>query len=117
VVRPAIEGFTPNAVLVSLGGDGHYADPLGGLSLSSSGYVDVYLSGHRMAKELGLGGATYFLEGGYNIDALAEVVWGVHEGFEGRTLEYDLDNVQDTEGLGTDIVDRVVAVHKDYWEL
>lgn len=117
VVAPVLEAFSPKAMLVSLGGDGHYADPLAGLTVSSPGYVDVYLTGHRMAKEMGLGGATYFLEGGYNIDALAEVVWGVHEGFAGREIEYELTDVSDREATGSDIVDQVIRVHKDYWEL
>ena len=117
VVEPVLEAFSPNAMLVSLGGDGHYADPLGGLTMSSQGYVDAYLLPHVMAGMMGLGGATYFLEGGYNIDALAEVVWGVHEGFGGRDLEFELDEVRDKEGLGTDIVDQVVRVHKGYWDL
>ncbi len=117
VVRPVLEAFTPKAILMSLGGDGHYADPLGGLSLSSQGYVEAYLVAHRMAEEMGLPGATYFLEGGYNIDAQAEVVWGVHEGFSGRTLDYTFTDVEDPHGMGSDIVDRVIDVHKDYWDL
>lgn len=117
LVRPILEEFSPKAVLVSLGGDGHYADPLGGLSLSSPGYVDTYLVGHRIAKEMGLGGATYFLEGGYDVDALAEVVWGVHEGFDDRSIDYQLTEVRDGTGEGSDIVDNVVRIHRDYWEL
>jgi acetoin utilization deacetylase AcuC-like enzyme len=117
VVRPVLEQFSPKVVLVSLGGDGHYADPLGGLSLSSPGYVETYLSPHEIALEMGLGGATYFLEGGYDIDALAEVVWGVHEGFSGRTLDYQLTDVKDPSGEGSDIVDNVVRIHRDYWDL
>jgi acetoin utilization deacetylase AcuC-like enzyme len=116
-VRPAVEQFTPKAVLVSLGGDGHYADPLGGLTMSSPGYVEAYLLGHRMAREMGLGGATYFLEGGYDLDALAEVVWGVHEGFSGRSMEYQLTDVRDASAEGSDIVDNVVRIHRDYWDL
>jgi acetoin utilization deacetylase AcuC-like enzyme len=117
VVGPVMQEFSPKAVLVSLGGDGHYADPLGGLSLSSQGYVDAYLTPYRLAKEMGLGGATYFLEGGYDVDALAEVVWGVHEGFSGRAIDYQLTEVKDTSGDGSDIVDNVVRIHSDYWDL
>ncbi len=117
VVRPVMEQFSPRAVLVSLGGDGHYTDPLGGLTLSSPGYVDTYLLGHRMALEMGLGGATYFLEGGYELDALAEVVWGVHEGFSGGSIDYRFTEVKDTSAEGSDIVDNVVRIHKDYWDL
>jgi acetoin utilization deacetylase AcuC-like enzyme len=117
VVRPAVEQYAPRAILVSLGGDGHYADPLAGLTVSSPGYVDAYLTGHLMAQERGLGGATYFLEGGYDLDALAEVVWGVHEGFSGRAIDYRLTDVKDTRAEGSDIVDNVVRIHKDYWDL
>ena len=117
VLTPILSGFTPDAVLVSLGSDGHYADPLAGLTLSSPGYVEAYLLAHRMARERGLGGATYFLEGGYNIDALAEVVWGVHEGFSGGSIEYEMETIQDRDVLGSDIVDRVASVHEDYWDL
>jgi len=117
IVRPVMEEFSPKAVLVSLGADGHYADPLGGLSLSSPGYVDTYLTGHRIALEQGLGGATYFLEGGYDVDALAEVVWGVHEGFSDRTLDYQLTDIEDSSGEGSDIVDNVITIHGDYWDL
>ncbi len=117
LVRPVLEQFTPNAILVSLGGDGHYADPLGGLTLSSPGYVETYLVGHWVAMELGLGGATYLLEGGYDVDALAEVVWGVHEGFSDRTIEYELTDVQDRSAEGSDIVDNVMRIHGDYWDL
>ncbi len=117
VVEPVVEAFSPNAIMVSLGGDGHYADPLGGLTMSSQGYVETYLMPHRLAKGMGLGGATYFLEGGYDLDALAEVVWGVHEGFSGSELEYSLTEVRDTEGAGRDIVDHVLRIHKSYWDL
>ncbi len=117
VVRPVLSQFAPTAVLVSIGGDGHYADPLGGLSLSSPGYVEAYLTGHQVARELGLGGATYFLEGGYDLDALAEVVWGVHEGFSGRSIDYKLTDVSDTSAEGSDIVDNALRIHRDYWSL
>jgi acetoin utilization deacetylase AcuC-like enzyme len=117
LVEPVVSEFLPEAILVSLGGDAHYADPLAGLTMSSPGYVDTYLVGHRLAKELGLGGAVYFLEGGYDVDALAEVVWGISEGFEGRDIEYSLSEVADTEGVGKGVVDEVVRIHRDYWDL
>jgi acetoin utilization deacetylase AcuC-like enzyme len=117
VVRPVLEEYTPRAILVSLGADGHYADPLAGLTMSSPGYVDAYLVAHDMARRLGLPGATYFLEGGYDLDALAEVVLGVHEGFSGRTLDYQLVDVKDRDATGSGIVDDVVRIHREYWDL
>jgi acetoin utilization deacetylase AcuC-like enzyme len=117
IVRPIVTQFDPGAVLVSLGGDAHYADPLGGLTLSSKAFVETYLVAHELARDLGVGGATYFLEGGYNIDALAEVVWGVHEGFSSRTVPYRFNDVADAERMGTSIVDSVVQVQSKHWKL
>ena len=117
VVRPVVERFGPGAILVSLGVDAHYEDPLGGLTLSSQGFVEAYLVAHELGRDLGLGGATYYLEGGYNIDALAEVVWGVHEGFRGASVPYAFTDVADIEGLGNAIVDRVRALHSKRWRL
>src|SRR5207245_10034955 len=41
VVEPIVEQFRPDVVLVSLGVDAHYRDPLTSLVLSSPGYVDI----------------------------------------------------------------------------
>lgn len=117
VARPIVEQFEPEAIVSSLGVDAHYADMLGGLSLSSQGEVETYMSAHELARDLGLGGATFFLEGGYNLDALAEVVWGIHEGCAGRRLEFKFTDVSDTECIGRSIVDKVVAVQSRYWKL
>jgi acetoin utilization deacetylase AcuC-like enzyme len=117
VVRPIVEQYGPGAILVSLGADAHYADPLGGLTLSSRAFAETYLVGHELARDLGLGGAAYFLEGGYNIDALAEVVWGTHEGFSGRSIPYAFDQVADADCLGKPVIDRVVKLQGKHWKL
>ena len=48
--RPEVDPLGPEAILVSLGADAHYADPLGGLTLSSRAFVETYLVAHELAR-------------------------------------------------------------------
>ena len=74
VVRPVVEAFAPELVLVSAGFDAHADDPLGGMCVSDAGF-------DAMASEvLDLAGAhagarcVAVLEGGYDLDALGRCV-------------------------------------------
>ena len=69
VVLPAAEAFQPTWVIISAGFDAHRADPLAGLGLTSGDFADLTgriaglaPAGHRLA----------VLEGGYDLDALAD---------------------------------------------
>lgn len=69
VVLPVIERFAPTWLLLSAGFDGHRADPLTGLGLSSGDFADL------TARVLGVappGRRVAFLEGGYDLAALAD---------------------------------------------
>ena len=69
VVVPAVERFEPDWVLVSAGFDAHRADPLTDLGLSAGDYADL------MGRLVGLvttGRLVAFLEGGYDLGALAD---------------------------------------------
>ena len=76
IILPALLQFSPDVILVSMGADAHYMDPLAGLSLSSGGYVELIRRIHGAAKRMNAGLALT-LEGGYHPDALAEVVAGM----------------------------------------
>ncbi len=71
VVLPVMRGFRPDWVLVSAGYDAHVADPLAGERLEAVDYATMAASlssvvpSHRIV---------YFLEGGYNLDAIRESV-------------------------------------------
>jgi len=68
VVEPALSGFGPTWVLVSAGFDAHRSDPLAGLSWSAGDYVDLTT---RVMGWVPRGRVVAFLEGGYDLDALA----------------------------------------------
>lgn len=67
---PAIEGFGPQAILLSAGFDAHRSDPLAHLEVSEAGYGGVAHALGRLAGRLGLPGVALTLEGGYDLPAL-----------------------------------------------
>jgi acetoin utilization deacetylase AcuC-like enzyme len=73
-VIPAIDDFKPEFVLISAGFDGHLDDPLSGTRLTSSAYGEMTKSLKDCAARHCNGRIVSFLEGGYNLAALAESV-------------------------------------------
>lgn len=68
VVLPAGRSFAPDWVLVSAGFDAHRADPLTDLGLSAGDFWQMALAASRLAAP---GRLVVFLEGGYDLEALA----------------------------------------------
>src|SRR5436309_4745876 len=52
IVEPILEEFRPDVVLMSLGVDAHYRDPLTSLTLSSPGYVELVARAANAASRL-----------------------------------------------------------------
>lgn len=71
VVVPAIERFRPDWLLVSAGFDAHRSDPLTDLGLTSTDYADLIVS---LVGLVPTGRVVLFLEGGYDLTALANSV-------------------------------------------
>jgi len=71
---PAIESFRPEALLVAAGFDGHVADDMSGLTYSSLLYGFIGSRLAQVADRLCGGRMVSVLEGGYNLQALAESV-------------------------------------------
>ena len=67
IIQPAVRRYAPDFVLVSLGFDAFWRDPLAHMRLSIDGYSALM----RSALELSHGRLVVALEGGYDLDALA----------------------------------------------
>jgi len=72
VIEPLVERFDPGWVLGSVGYDAHRADPLTGLGLSAGDYGA--LAARLVELAPGPGRVIVFLEGGYDLDAIAASV-------------------------------------------
>ncbi len=115
--HPILEQFQPEMMLLSFGGDSHYRDPLTGLGLSSFGYVDLVKKTFDAARELCEGRFAVFLEGGYDLEALSEVVAGIIAMFKGREIQMEFIDILDTIGVGKDAVESAKEAHRPYWNL
>jgi len=115
--HPILNQFRPEMILLSFGGDSHYRDPLTGLALSSFGYVDLIKKTLDLARELCDGRFAVFLEGGYDLEALAEVVAGTIAMFKGREIQMRFIDIMDTTGNGKDAVEAAKEAHSSYWKL
>jgi len=69
VILPVVERFSPTWMLLSAGFDAHRRDPLTGLGLSSGDYGPVTA---RLLATVAPGRRIVFLEGGYDLQALAD---------------------------------------------
>jgi acetoin utilization deacetylase AcuC-like enzyme len=76
-VLPALEAFAPDLILVSAGFDAHVRDPLGGMRLTTAGYVHLIERLQRAADTICGGRTAWITEGGYDLTALAECLEGL----------------------------------------
>ncbi len=117
VLLPVLEQSKPKAVIVSLGLDAHYEDPLAGLTLTSGAYIDLCTRVAKFARQNAKMPAVFVLEGGYNLLALAETVAGIAASVEGKPFSTSLNEVKDYRAVGTVAVERAQAVQAKQWGL
>lgn len=72
VVVPAADRFRPDLVLVSAGFDAHREDPLGGMRLTEEGFADLCAVMKGIADAHAGGRLVLVLEGGYDLEGLAQ---------------------------------------------
>jgi len=77
IVPAVLAQYEPQLILVSAGFDGHYQDPLGGLSLTHSGYASAAASLIGAADRQCNGKICFVLEGGYSPQGLRDCISGI----------------------------------------
>ena len=117
LVEPILEQFKPDALLVSVGVDNHYRDPLASLSLSSDGHVRQARQLLSFGRRACGGRTTFMLEGGYDIPSLSEVVAGIVGAMEGVEVPLEFTDMVDNSCLGRGTVERCMRNASEYWDL
>ena len=92
LVRPIAQQFKPELILVSMGYDAHWQDPLAMAGLSLTGFAELSRGLVTLADELCDGRILFVLEGGYQIDVLS---YGILNTFFALTAQ---DNIIDPMG-------------------
>lgn len=80
-ILPAIAEFKPQFLLISAGFDAHLDDPLAHMDLSTEAFDWMTVQSVRLMRELGCPRVISALEGGYNLDALADCIQAHLEGY------------------------------------
>jgi acetoin utilization deacetylase AcuC-like enzyme len=113
VVMPVLRKYDPDLIIVSIGTDAHYADPLATLSLTSAGYLNMARKLLEFAETRAI---AFLLEGGYDLEAIGEVCAGVIALDMDRELDLKLTAGRDSP-MGARIVDEVRRLQSRYWEI
>ncbi len=116
IIEPILKQNEPDIILVSLGTDGHYADGMTGLSLSSLSYIEMARNALKISEELCKGRVAFFLEGGYHLGSLAEIVSGTLSLCEGKDIDLEHTKIYDDKCLGRAAVDNTKKALEDHWD-
>lgn len=107
IAAPAAERFSPTWVLVSAGFDAHRDDPLAGLRWSAGDYADLTTTVAEWAP--GPGRLIAFLEGGYDLTALAHSVAATVSTLAGQPRRPEPAS---SGGPGTEVVLSLVEMRR-----
>lgn len=105
VLAPAVDRFSPTWLLVSAGFDAHRDDPLTSLGLSSGDFADIVTDLLDLIRVP----VVVFLEGGYDLDAVASAGAATIGALVGERIHVERPT---TGGPGAEVVERVVAQHR-----
>jgi acetoin utilization deacetylase AcuC-like enzyme len=113
IILPAARRFAPDLILVSVGFDVHWQDPLASMKLSLPGCDHLARLLIDEAASLCGGRIVFVLEGGYNLQALSHGWANVARALLGEVEIIDpLGPARGTEPTIEQLVDRVKHVHK-----
>ena len=113
VLDPLARRFQPQVIAVSAGYDLHWADPIGGMRVTTTGFAWMVRHLMALADELCERRLVLTLEGGYNLQALADSVVATVQVMMGREFEDKLGPARSLwpEPDIESILDRAKAIH------
>ncbi len=85
LIFPAVRRFDPDLIMVSAGYDAHWADPLGAMLVSTTGYASIATKVYNLAADVCGGRIVCALEGGYHPPALVECIIATLQVLRGRS--------------------------------
>lgn len=112
LIIPILEEYDPRGIVISLGIDSHYLDPLASLMLSTPGYLDLISGIVGLAKPCAL-----ILEGGYDLGAISDVVCGVKSFSDGLGYQPIHGQIDDKEAIGRSDVMAAIKSSRAYWKV
>jgi acetoin utilization deacetylase AcuC-like enzyme len=109
LIKPLAESFRPGMLLVSVGFDSHWSDPLTTLGLSTAGFYALSKLLVELAEEHCASKITFVLEGGYDPQNIVNGVAAVFAALTGQEVTDQRDEMPRGE---PDISPRIEALKK-----
>ena len=113
IIAPVVGGFEPDWLLVSAGYDAHADDPLAGIRLLASDYAFM---AEALAAVVPRARSIYYLEGGYNLDAIRASVSATLAGAAGREAPDETRRFRSPE-VAFRILDAVTEEAAKVWDI
>jgi acetoin utilization deacetylase AcuC-like enzyme len=111
IIMPVLRAFSPDAVIISLGVDAHYTDPLATLSLSTKCYCNMLLDVIKNFR------TCILLEGGYNPLAVSDVICALYAATKQLHYVERYSEVQDLSCIGREALNRAKRAFSRFWPL
>jgi acetoin utilization deacetylase AcuC-like enzyme len=113
ILKPVIDQYKPELILVSAGFDTYFDDPLGGMKVTPKGFAQMTRFLKEMSEEYCDGKIVFILEGGYNLDGLWESTKAVIEELLEKT-QTDYGDLK-VETKADSIIENVKKRHSQFW--
>lgn len=110
VIKPMLNEFNPELIIVSAGFDCAYGDPMGGLHVTPSGFN--YLTRNLM--NYANGKIVIALEGGYNLNAISESMAGCLKALLGLP-PLGLNSGHILSPIAVSAIEQTLIAHKPFW--
>lgn len=114
VIDPVLDAFAPDLVLVSAGFDAHQRDPLGGMRVTTEGYVGIIRHLRALADRRCAGRIALVTEGGYDLEALTACCQGAIETLAAPTVTLPAPPAGSTDRADV-AIGAVLAAQRPYW--
>lgn len=114
LLKPVIDQYKPQIILVSAGFDTHIADPLGGMAVTTKGFQNMTKLLNELADEHCGGKIIYILEGGYNLEGL----WhSVHAVIQELLMLNNTDYLDYSNTTKVDqLINGIMEINSKYWK-
>lgn len=118
IVVPVTEQFSPDLILVSIGGDSHIMDPLTSFTLSTPGYLEMMSFIKDLGDKVAGGRIAYELEGGYHPRALAEIFIGTMAKYLDELFQFRTRYTETRETMPDNVrIRQIKEVQSQYWKI
>ena len=116
ILVPIAMEFRPEFVLVSAGFDAHVADPLASMNVTSPGFALFTDVIREIAEKNSKGRIVMALEGGYNLNAIAESALSVFNSLLSTVSEIKEGEIRENEGVRKRVAE-IKEVQRSYWDI